>query len=857
MTGTVPDRPPPLARVAGLPLAVLAGLGSPATAAGIDEVLDLDDWLAAEGGALAEALYRPIGSAGPELRPRLVGLRRALHAGRPPARAEREAVPAAVAARVDQWVERAAERRRLVAALPERLAADSAAVVDTVRQAVADPGFRRALVRSSPTLDEAVDRWLAGGGPPRRKVLLRLARYLARAATKTSPYGTFTVTGPTRWAPDGPAVGPATMDGLVTVLELDELLLDAVLRQLLGRPELTGGLPVRVSPGAVAAGGSVVFLGPAPAEPVVTAGCTDAVRTCLRAAGTGADRPAVVAALVEAGAEPGRAAAYVERLVRLGALEVCRPVPAGAPAPLLALADRVAAAGGGAAELADPLRRLHGELVRPVPLADVAGQRDRQRALGREAAAVATAAGLSGAAAVAGRRPEAVAHEHALAAGPLLDCGWPAWRPVLADLAALRRWSAVHDPALPLRLVLGDWVAARFGPGARVPYVLLHRAVRQEAGGSPTDPLGAALARWLDAPGGLPPGELADPADPDGAVPRLATLRALRLAAAAPLAGPPGPDGVLRLDPAALAPGPWPAWVGEAGAATCYVQPVPGGGVVLNAMTVGYGRGRTRLRHLAELAGLDRPGPLAADGEPEPVEVSGTFGTALNARTPATRREVEYPGTESTRPPAERIPLGSLLAEHDPETGLVRLLDRAGTPLRPVHLGLLVEALLPAAARLLVRLAGGTALPPGWTDPQAARPPADPAGVAYAPRVVVGRVTLRRARWLVRAAALAREPGEGDAAHLLRLARWRRRHGVPDRAFLHAGGPAAATGPVFDKTRKPLYVDWRSAPLAATAERHLLGAAELVAIEEALPDPADGGRAVELLVDVPGGGGGG
>ena len=73
-------------------------------------------------------------------------------------------------------------------------------------------------------------------------------------------------------------------------------------------------------------------------------------------------------------------------------------------------------------------------------------------------------------------------------------------------------------------------------------------------------------------------------------------------------------------------------------------------------------------------------------------------------------------------------------------------------------------------------------------------------------------------------------------------------------------GPGAATGGGFDKARKPLYVVWETGPLAATAGRYLGGGAELVAIEEALPDPASGGaggRAVELLVDVPGGGFGG
>ncbi|MRT32542.1 hypothetical protein FGX01_01240, partial [Xylella fastidiosa subsp. multiplex] len=59
-----------------------------------------------------------------------------------------------------------------------------------------------------------------------------------------------------------------------------------------------------------------------------------------------------------------------------------------------------------------------------------------------------------------------------------------------------------------------------------------------------------------------------------------------------------------------------------------------------------------------------------------------------------------------TRPPADRIPLGTLLAGHDPATGLVGLTDGAGRSVRPVHLGLLTEALLPAAARLLVRMSG-------------------------------------------------------------------------------------------------------------------------------------------------------
>jgi len=600
-----------------LPVGVLSGLRYAATAAALAEIVDLDGWLADEGDALADLLHGVIPAVpGPALRPRLVGLRRALHGGRPPAPAEwgpavGAALPAGAADRVQRWVERAEQRRRRVADLPQLVTADSATAAAALRRAVDDPGFRRALIRSSPTLDAALERWLSGTGPLRRQVSLRLARYLARAATKTSPYGTFTISGQTCWAPAGPALAGVAPGPPATVLEVDALFVDGVLRTLLARPEVAAARPLRVTPGMVETEGSVVFLGPGPAEPVVTIGATEAVRACLRAAGTsGATRPEIAAALVRAGADPDRTGPFLDRLLSLGLLELCSPVPPGSTASLEVLAG-VAERSGASARLAAPLRRLHRELHRPVPLADLAGQRDRQQSVGREAAAVAEAAGLTAAAAVARERPGAVAHEHALVPGLAAVCGRPAWQPVLEDLAVLRRWSAVHDPALPLRLVLGDWVAARFTPGARLPFVLLHRAIRQEVAGPAPDPIGRQLRRWLDLVGPVPAAELVGP------VRRFPHLRELRLASVAPLAAAPDPDGVVRVDAAVLdpVPGSRPSWVPAPAAGACFVQPVPRGGewaVVLNGMTVGYGRGRTRLQHLMQLAG--RSGPDGAAG---------------------------------------------------------------------------------------------------------------------------------------------------------------------------------------------------------------------------------------------------
>jgi hypothetical protein len=76
---------PFIVRIAGLPASALTGLSSPRLLASIWEVLMLDDWLPAEGAALADELHGVIGALDrPELRPGLVGLRRSLFRARAP-----------------------------------------------------------------------------------------------------------------------------------------------------------------------------------------------------------------------------------------------------------------------------------------------------------------------------------------------------------------------------------------------------------------------------------------------------------------------------------------------------------------------------------------------------------------------------------------------------------------------------------------------------------------------------------------------------------------------------------------------------------------------------------------------------
>jgi hypothetical protein len=867
----VVDRPPdPVVRVAGRPVGILSGLRCPGAAAMIGEILDLDALLVAEADPVGTALHDVIATLPPgdPARPLLVGLRRAVHAARPPRPREWDdatatLLPPGVAASTRAWVDAVRTRQRLVGALPAVLAAETATALDAVLAAADEPGFRRALARSSPTLDGELQRWLTDGRRPRARAVVRLARYLARAATKTSPYATFTVSGLGRWSrddPDGPALPAPAVGPPTTVLELDHLLVTAVRRAVLARGGPVADPPLRIGAGAALTADEVVAIGPPPGEPVAAVGLTPAVATCLDTLGRpdGAERPrsVVVAALVDAGAEPAAAGRFVDRLVELGVLHTGGPRPDD-PSLLSGLPPRPSGP-----DLPDPaglpglpglpglldlldLRALEAELRRDLPADDVAAHRTRLHAVAHQAAAVADAVGLTGAARLARQRPGAVSHEHAVASGPPAVLALHAWRPVLDDLEVVRRWLAVHDPTLPLRLVLGDWVAARIGPGATLPFVALHHAIRRELAAGPPDDLGGELARRLDLAGAVAADELEH-----APVARLRELAALRLAATTPPA-----HGAASAVTAAV-----PPWLTDPGSVACYVQPLVTDGrpaVVLDTVTVGYGRGRTRLRHLMGCATPLRPHHCL----PEPVELSGTFGTALNLRAPATRYEMEYPGTTGTRPPAERIRFGALLARHDPRTGLVGLVDPArDLPVRLVHLGLMVDQLLPPAARLAVRIGGFTAMPPGWSEPAPPRPL--PGEVLSTPRVEVGTVTLRRARWWVGEGAMpGRVPGEDDATLLLRVARWRHRHGIPARGFVRAGAAGSATGAVFDKSRKPLYVDWESWPLVATVERLLrgptgsTGSAGTVVIEEAHPDPGAapaGHRVTELIVEVSG-----
>jgi hypothetical protein len=854
--------------VAGLPVSVLAQLRFRSTAALVGKLASQQDWLAAEAQGLSDALYLAIGAVKDErARPRLVGLRRALHQIRCPAASEwspeiRALLPAALVERTSRWLRALDQQRhgreRLPAVLEDELARQRAVVWEVA----ADPGFQRALCQSSPALFRELEKWLISPERrPRRQVLVRLAKYLARAATKTSPFSTFMVSGFAAWSEIGPAL--RLMSGWEPrgVVELHGRLRDA-LANAFDRSALRDLLVVQVNPSVTRHGDQLSLLGRAPEEPIVTVPATPTVVEVLRVVedegpiSFGALRENLTAASGNGGGDAVRG--FLARLVAAGVLTI-RP-PADRASSPEGLARWLMECGGGDLDDVVPaLYRLGRDLRRQVPVVDVSGYRQRQESLRHAVNSINERLGLAG---IRVDRGLPVAQDSGVVLDTLAECGKPLWRPALDDLDVIRRWLALFNPVLALRLTLPELWRRRFAPGGRAPFLLLHRAVQEEVAGGR---LGADLRRRLS---GLPytsTGRL--PAEVP--IPRIRELRQLRDEALRPFREVAEGASVVRVEPSRLArlvEG-WPSWVEPWGSAACYLQPVPstpdGLHLVLNRVDTGYGKGRSRVAHLIAQAG-GKPPP---DGDwavrqagPALAELGGTHGSTLNDRMRSVPHEISYPFTAGARRAAQLLPLHDLVVTHDPDRDLLRLRStRLGTEVMALDLGMLARGLLPPAARLLCQAFGGPAPFRGFPAVTTSEP-AGSSEVRYVPRAVVGRVVLRRAGWVVDATGVPRrEAGEPDGDYLLRLTQWRRAAGIPTRCFVRALPPAIdgiQVAALSGKDRKPAYVDFENWLLTLALEKMLRSVAGSVVFEEALPDPetaaepSDGPRVIELLVEV-------
>ncbi|MFF4323639.1 lantibiotic dehydratase [Streptomyces sp. NPDC001568] len=834
----------------------------------VQRILDRSASITVERGEISDLLHTVIGGVDHEdtmLRPRLVSLRRDLFKERVPKQAWAGPVIASLPPELREKVVRFTDaltiRRHLTSQLDDILPAEQRALEQGLRSSLRDDNYRHALSLASPTLAEELEKWLADSGVKMRpQTIARLGEYLTRAATRTSPYSTFTISGFGAWVPEGAALRFLDGGKVRSVVDLSPMALRNVKQFLTKNSRLLPAHLVRVNPSATPDSGAISFVHGS-GEPIHSLPSTATVAECLRivresnrcSLGTLWEKLEIAS-----GRPPETVRPFVSRLLESGLLELHPPVPDQSPDPFGELASWIEVEDpAGSADLVTGLRSVR-DALRIVLDPTVTGGSRRHRAhlraaldaLGQELRPWWQADAI---------QDKGLFHENAVYPAPVAELSTEAWRPALDDLDAVRQWLGLFDPALPLRIVLSELCHRRFGPGTAVPVLDLHRAVQEELAEPahlPDVDLQAFLRpRWPSLRATLAACGL----------PRIRELGRLVDEATTMVTGPAGTGTAVRIDPDSLREfvAGLPPWVQEPSSMTCYVQLLADGAeprLVMNVASPGHGRATARLAAIADQAGVPTvlaERPEVPPGEAVPAEFDAAFGSGLNVRRPSVPYEIAYPSAVSGRPRDRQIDMGDLVAIADPVDGLLRLhARRLGKQVHPLHLGLIGEPFVPPLARLLISgFAAHAVLEPGvsflslphtGTDPETSAP--DAGGVTFQPRVEVGRVTIRRARWLVAPDRVpVRVKGDTPGGRLLRLADWTRRAGLPDRSFVRAlPAPSEEESDVarwvLQGGHKPVYVDLASPLHVRTLTRLVEGCRGMMVFEEPLPAPESAPR---------------
>jgi hypothetical protein len=856
--------PAAVVRFAGSPVAALEGLRCAQGWGTAGQLVRLATEIAAARDGLSELLHAAIGAAGDgEPKAGLVAVRRAVHRSRRVDPARLADAPTHLAAPLRRWSALLAERDRLQADLPHQLEQDWAASCRALRDAARLPAFQLGLVHANPDLFLALHKWLATGRAPQRQSVLRLAQYLARSAAKTSPYSTFTSSGLAAWRRSDDLVElsgrPAeSRFAAATGTEVSIGSLHRIARAVSERPDVVGGCRIRINPSATVTDDALVFLGRRPVEHVHSLALTPTLRRVLDVTTDGTTLDDLLGALRAQAADSRQADVFLRRLVTLGVLELVPPLADQSPDPVAELRSWLGRLRQPGLERLE--RTLHGVQVALSDYPTISSPADRV------AVRDAVVRGLDTALREAGDHAHLTNpglakefarysfYENAVHPGTTAVLGREQWQPLLDDLDAVRTLLGLLGPDLPAKLTLSRLFESTYPAGAEVPFLVFYRDVlAQQPAAAPEAPGTTGTEQDGGADGGQDP---------------LRELRRLRAAAKRLLgARAPDPDGVVRVGPEEVRrlAGEWPTWVRTPTSVAAYCQLAEaeqGPELVVNAVTCGFGRGRNRVRQI--LDGLDLCGDAPAEtglaaGRDELLfaEFEAVARSAVNVRKPGVALAVDYPGVRSLRDPEDLLPLNDLSVRRGGD-GLLQLVSRRhGRQICPVHPGL-GDRLLPPTARFMVEAFGeSTTWFGAHTELRMTADPRADHGVRHLPRLMVGKVVLRRAVWMTRADRLPRRADAAtDAAWMLRTAAWLAEHGIPERCFVTVLDPAtlarggSGQGPSNDT--KPTYVDFTSMLLLLGLERRLTEPTAIVQVSEMVPDPGRirGERVAEYIVEL-------
>jgi hypothetical protein len=832
-------------RVAGLPMEVLRRQRCEATIAAVEELLALQDRLRAEGEELSQALYDVIGTVDDRaVRRRLLALRRCVHQARPPRPGVLDegvwsALPADLAPRIAIWQQSLARQEALHAHAEATCEEESDAKRWALAEVAGDDSFQRGLVLASPDLYAELVKWLSVGPAARSDEALEvsLAKYVGRAAAKTTPYSTFTSFAEGRWMPGG--LHPVRCTGSWSRCSSVEPSMRIVLnvrRDLASWPEVRPHLRLRINLSAAVDGAVLRFLSCRHGEAAVEVAVTPTLRRVLEVIRAATDPCYALVAAGIAALDPtsstDEVAGYLDHLLDVGLLEAQVDVADQSLDHLGELSDALTGCSGTRVDaLRELLERLRAQLAR---LADGGGAQERHISAGAAGETLhALYAQLDWTRQDLDVPVKNAVLEDTVVAGLDYRFALPDWAGVLDDLRLLAGLSGLYDRFLPPRLALAAFFADHYGPGSKVGFVQWCHAVGEQAR-RPGAALGTILHQpWLVTTAGM------------GTLEQIKQLR--RQITAQMRTVPVDEAGIRRLDRHALSEfvAALPEFAAPRDSVAFHGQPMIRNGTpsfVLNNTDAGFRRAHARLQRCATRAYGDAhfmPGLPAGSGAVY-ADVATIGGSNLNLRRSPAAYEITYPGSVSNRPAAEQIHLSDLDVVHDASTDRLRLIWRSrGEQVVPLHLGILVDWALPWTYRLLMqafgsstfcqlpqRLSGLSFLTPGH-------------GVRRLPRLCLGDVVIARASWVVAAGdAPLRCKSESALTYLIRVTRWLAEHGIPRQCFVRAA-TAAGAPTNLGKNRKPCYVDFTNQIFLRVFGQIAAQPDRMIVFQEVLPTDDD------------------
>jgi hypothetical protein len=858
-----------IARVGGEPAMLVTELGTPRTAAALEEADRLRVDLEARRTALCDGLEEVFRAAEDKRAgQRIIQLKRDIYNCRGVAlhpdivATVPESVLAPVAAFLDDARRLAAHRDGLAALY----AGEVQAKREALRTAWGRDNLRASILFSSRFLHEQLSKLMSAAGalPGGKKVAHAcdsLLSYAARASLKASPLSAFTLVWVGKWTPRGQKPARISADALPYRRDVDvkhAAVLHALEPVWASLDTLGDAFPLVLNPTARQEEGKLAFtqvyrsayLHPrvwGHNGPEVAIGVSKSVAllfNIFRAAGGAALSGAELSAkLAAAEPDPAKARAFIAKLVDLQLL--LPRIDRHEQEPLLPWLLGVLA--GIAPERGVPLSALVRELQAAVALFESAPEAER----GRASAEIERL--LHALAAAAGANPPAqvfspLVYEDCFVSNDRLELDADALGRARQDLSLLLDIVPALDFNHVMQSLLSRKFIERFGAGG----------VCEDARGFMQE----VTRDYFGPESELDLGRMAKLHQDQIEFDVGRSLHEVRRKYFDQLAAAPGPDGVVRVDrdavrdlaasfPDAVKARPLSqcftgqfAMLGDGSETFVLNQTFPGGSNLMSRFFTELDEGE-----LGELKAYMRR--LAPTGDY--AEVPAVYGFNANIHPRLADAEIQVPGFLTGRSDTRKLPLQQLTITHSPDHDRL-VLRHGGKPLDPFYFGFLSPSLLPRTLRPLTITSTQNLIFYAPNEREKLRA-AGGAEMVVSPRIMFGSICLARRRQIF-PKALRPDFELDDCAFFEAVWRWRQQWDVPRRAYYRllpdlVGGAAGQHHSPrammmamlegqrqFDPTAfKPSYIDFDDPLYVRLFRRTLARNAFDLSVEEPLPGP--------------------